>query len=105
MSGMANVEKDVKHALPRSGRALCLLLFALAWFQLSYASHQFEHVAGDLTGACVVCTQMERLDAAALHESAEAPAGAVAPAAVTGRDGIVPAVPVRRYESRAPPVT
>lgn len=105
MSGIANVEKDLRHALPKSGRPLWLLLFALAWFQVSYASHQFEHVAGDLTGACVVCTQMERLDTAAFHEPASIAAGAVAPVTVTRQDGIVLAVPVRRYESRAPPVT
>lgn len=105
MSGSANLEKDLRHALPKSGRALWLLLFALAWFQVSYASHQFEHVAGDLTGACVVCTQMERLDTAAFHEPAEIPAAANVPVAVASQDGIVLAILLRRYDSRAPPVT
>lgn len=105
MSGIVKVEKELRHALPRSGRALCLLLFALAWFQLSYASHQFEHVAGDVTGACVLCTQLERLDTAALHEPARIAAGAVAAITVVRQDGTILAVPAPRYESRAPPAT
>jgi hypothetical protein len=105
MPGIANVENDERHAMPKSGRALCLLLFALAWFQLSYASHQFEHVAGDLTGACAVCTQLERLDTAAFHEPAEVLVSAAVPVAVAVQGGEVLPVPVRRYESRAPPAT
>lgn len=103
MSGIANLEKK-RHALPKSGPALCLLLFALAWFQLAYASHQFEHVAGDVAGACVVCTQLERLDSGAFHEPGEIGFTAAAPAAAA-RDGaaVVP-VAIRRYRSRAPPV-
>lgn len=98
------MEKE-RHARPKSARALCLLLFALAWVQLSYASHQFEHVAGDLSGACVVCVQLERLDSAAFHEPAEIPLAAAVPVTVADHGGAVLPAPVRRYESRAPPAT
>lgn len=104
MSGIANMEKE-RLARPKSARALCLLLFALAWVQLSYANHQFEHVAGDLSGACVVCVQLERLDSTAFHEATEIPFTAAVPVVVAGDDGAVLPVSLRRYDSRAPPAT
>ena len=43
-------------------RAGWLALVALAWVQLSSASHQFDHAAGDLADSCHVCVQLDRLD-------------------------------------------
>ena len=44
-----------------SGRAFIVML-ALAALQASYAGHQFEHSAGDITTACSVCLQFDRPD-------------------------------------------
>lgn len=97
------------HRLPRlgpepgSGRALCLVLLALAWFQLAWASHQFEHVAGDPAGPCVVCAQLDRLDAVAAEQPAEAAGAASGPAAPFEPVLEHPRAPVRSYRTRAPP--
>lgn len=91
-------------AAPRRGRLLYVVLLGLAWLQLAYASHQFEHAAGELTDSCAVCSNFERLE----HS--------VAPAADAGH--LCQAHPVflptterslhvrceRHYSSRAPPV-
>jgi hypothetical protein len=44
-------------------RALVLLV---AWTQLSYASHQFEHALEDAGRTCAVCVQFDRADDAVL---------------------------------------
>ena len=46
-------------------------LFAFALMQVSFASHQFEHLAGDVADACLACAQYDRLDDAAIAESVE----------------------------------
>ena len=40
-----------------------LIVLGLAWSQLAYATHQFEHDAVDLGEDCTVCVQFERDDA------------------------------------------
>lgn len=47
-------------------RAL-LVLMALVAMQVSYASHQFEHIADDVSTVCPVCVQLDRLDDAVTH--------------------------------------
>ena len=105
MSRIANAEQAERRSLSKSGRILCLLFFALAWFQLSYAGHQFEHVAGDPGGNCAICTQMERLDAAVVPEPAGMPVAAALPVPAVEPIRLATPDPVRRYETRAPPVT
>ena len=55
-------------------------LLALALMQVSIASHQFEHLAGDITDVCLACAQFERLDDVVV-ESASDPLPAVSHAA------------------------
>jgi len=89
---------------PRSrGRAGVVVLLALAWFQVAFASHQFEHVTGDLFDVCTLCKHMERHDAAVAQTSAES-----LPSAPLRPQVAEPASPAsangfRNYESRAPP--
>lgn len=91
-------------AAPRRGRLLYVVLLGLAWLQLAYASHQFEHAAGDFQDSCAVCSNFERL------EHSVAPAADAAPLP-QGHPVFLPA-PVRslharferHYSSRAPPV-
>ena len=55
------------------------LLGSLAWSQLSFAAHQFNHSALEAGETCVVCVQFDRNDHAAV-DSAAAPlphAGAI----------------------------
>lgn len=77
---------------------------AVALLQITYAGHQFEHLAGDFSAACGACAQFERLDdlvpaAAAVESLPEKIADSV--------DAHVeePARPLpNRYRSRAPPI-
>lgn len=46
----------------RSRRFAVLGVLALALFQVSAATHQFEHVADDVSKVCRICLQQERLD-------------------------------------------
>lgn len=91
-------------AAPQRHRLLFVVLLALAWLQFSYASHQFEHAAGDVADSCAVCSHFERL------EHSVAPT-ADAPQFPEVRPAFLPR-PVRsadsrfetHYFSRAPPI-
>ena len=86
------------------GRTFYVILLALAWIQFSYASHQFEHGAGELADFCTVCTQLERLDHV-VPDSAVAtaiPTTANHSVEFQTRSPIVAAY--ANYLSRAPPV-
>lgn len=91
-------------AAPRRGRLLYVVLLGLAWLQLAYASHQFEHAAGELADSCAVCSNFERLE----HSVAPAIDAAQLPQA----HPVFASAPVcslhtrfeRHYSSRAPPV-
>lgn len=103
MTATQKVSAVTSKTFPRRGRVGYLVLIALAWFQLAYASHQFEHVIGDLFDACAICKQMQRHDAAVAPQPAEIPFAASLPVPVA-----IPASPhsaklLRHYESRAPP--
>lgn len=90
--------------VPRRGnRAGFVVLLALAWFQVAFAGHQFQHVTGDLLDVCALCNHMERHDAAVAQKAVE-PLPAAPPQLQIAR----PAKPAcanvfRNYESRAPP--
>ena len=90
-------------AAPR-GRLLYVVLLALAWLQLAYASHQFEHAAGVPADSCAVCSNFERLEhsvAPAVHAAGlPKPTPLFTPAAARPLDARFE----RRYFSRAPPV-
>lgn len=85
-------------------RALYVVLLALAWVQLSYASHQFEHVAGELSDVCTVCTQLDRLD----HVVPDSAVVTSVPAMANSSAGFLGRAPFAaapaNYLSRAPPL-
>ena len=67
------MRKNNKSANPGQRRlALWLALLPVAWLQLSLASHQFDHVAGDSADYCHVCVQLDRLDDAVAEQPAAA---------------------------------
>ncbi|MGI9233508.1 MAG: hypothetical protein ACR2RD_07755 [Woeseiaceae bacterium] len=75
----------------------------IALLQLTIAVHQFDHVDEFGEGACHVCVQLDRVDAAVDH-----PAEAAPPQLVEFLRSHAPVVsiarsPVRNFDSRAPP--
>ena len=99
------MRKNNKLANPRQRRlALWLALLPVAWLQVSSASHQFDHVAGDIADSCHVCVQLDRLDDAV----AEQPVAAMGPAPVDAERLTTPFSVVDRrirtgLDVRAPP--
>jgi hypothetical protein len=91
-------------SMPRSrGRAGFVVLFALAWFQVAFASHQFEHVTGDLFDVCTACKNFERHDAAVAEIPAEIEPAATPPLLISKAVSPNVARALRNYRSRAPP--
>ena len=79
-------------------------LVAIALLQISFASHQFEHIADDFSNVCRVCVQHERLDdIAAVAAAAEVRA---TPFAAPPTDFATVSLPATSstYRSRAPPL-
>jgi hypothetical protein len=82
---------------------LSLLAVLLAWTQLAFAAHQFEHSIAELDETCAVCVQLDRSGDAcppsvAIVDSAAAFQNAISPLSET--------VVVRSaspYQSRASP--
>jgi hypothetical protein len=85
-------------------RASWIALLPIALLQLTVAVHQFDHVAEYIEGACHICVQLDRVDAAVDH-----------PAEDTSKqsfDFLKPEIPealiaresVRNFDSRAPPI-
>jgi hypothetical protein len=101
MSVKSNISALARGA--RRNRASIAVLLALAWFQVAFASHQFEHVTGDLLEICTLCKHMERHDAAVAQESAEFLASAPGRLQVAEPASRASATVFRSYESRAPP--
>lgn len=62
MHSIAHHSQPTVTAAAKRHRLLCVVLIALAWLQFSYASHQFEHAAGDVADSCAVCSHFERLE-------------------------------------------
>lgn len=80
-----------------------LVLVALAWFQVAFAGHQFEHVTGDRFDACTVCKHLERHGAGLAPEPAQPEVAAAVPVPVASQVRLTAAGIPRCYDSRAPP--
>jgi hypothetical protein len=86
-------------------RATWLALVSLAWMQLAFAGHQFEH-SPVYTDSCDACVQLDRLDdvvagpPGALELLRPAGQEAILRCDTAARVAIVPA-----FNPRAPPVT
>lgn len=86
MTAMPQAAAAIPGAARKRERMGVAVLLALAWFQVAFASHQFEHVTGDLLDICTVCKHFERHESPlAGHAAKTVPAAdflpAVAPAA------------------------
>jgi hypothetical protein len=79
-------------------------LLSIAWLQLAFAVHQFDHVADYVGDTCEVCVQLDRIDDVTVDHAlpvAEMHPGAsllAPPSSKAGTYGIV-----RGFLSRAPP--
>ncbi|MEX2496033.1 MAG: hypothetical protein WD448_08095 [Woeseia sp.] len=89
-------------ATPRRRVGFAVLL-ALAWFQVAFASHQFEHVTGDLFDSCTVCKHLERQDSAAVQKAPDSAPALLFLAPMANAASHNPARLHRNYHSRAPP--
>ena len=79
------------------------VLLLLAWSQVSFATHQFDHSVADLHAPCTVCLQFERDDDVAIDTQicgVSAPAPKPRPLAVPF---LLPAEHFGHYQSRASP--
>ena len=84
-------------------RAVWLLLLALAWVQLAWTGHQFQHAAADPGSPCAVCVQLDRLDAVTADPPAEAQQVSPALPVKDENSAFVPALSRAAYSPRAPP--
>lgn len=84
-------------------RAVWFLFVALAWLQLAWAGHQFQHVAGDLGAPCTVCLQLDRLDSVPAEPPVEAKLFRPPLPAGVDNAGPIPATTEPAYSPRAPP--
>ena len=83
---------------------MMLAVLALAWLQLSTASHQFDHVADYVSETCHVCVHLDRVDDVTIDHS-QAPAVAVLPGqSPAGSDNnAIPKAVQTAFNPRAPP--
>ena len=101
---LVRFDRDNLFARRRAQAAGWLALLSLALVQLSLASHQFDHPAGDIAESCHICVQLERFeDATSDHSPHPGIADynlAAEPhyPAVTATRSVV-----RSFDSRAPP--
>jgi hypothetical protein len=103
MSTKPEVTALTSGMLRSRGRAGFVVLLALAWFQVAFASHQFEHVTGDLFDVCTACKHFERHDAPAAEIPAEIEPAATPPLLIAKAVRPNAAKALRNYHSRAPP--
>jgi len=90
-------------ASPRVSALKWLILVALAWSQLAFAAHQFDHQLGDIGDTCAVCLNFNRDDEGLVdtaHCGSMPPSGTVAPVSAAR---IVPAAGYTLYRARASP--
>jgi hypothetical protein len=79
-------------------------LLPIVLLQLTIAVHQLDHVSEYVDGACHICGQLDRLDAAVDHPAERVPQPSVdlleleAPRVLLARDA------ARIFEPRAPPI-
>ncbi len=80
-------------------------LLSVAWLQVSFAAHQFDHSADFLLeDSCHACSHLDRVDD--LVSGASSSEAAIPQADVSSVDCVTAVVrhePVRRYDSRGPP--
>ena len=101
---MQRKNNNLAPAAQRRG-AFWLALLSVAWMQVSFAAHQFDH-SGDLLfdDSCHACSHLDRVDDLVAHptSSEEATPGTdrrvAAMQAVVGHGAVI-----RRYDSRGPP--
>ena len=93
----------VTAAQPR-GRLIYFVLLSLAWLQLSYASHQFEHAASESADSCAVCSHFDRLEHAVAPDIAAPQLAQTGPLLVPRPIGSADTRFERHYFSRAPPI-
>lgn len=105
MFATAHQNQAIVTAAPRRGRLVYVVLLALAWLQLSYAGHQFEHAVDDVTESCAVCSHFDRLEHAVAPDVGAPELPGVTPAFVPRPARSADARFEGHYFSRAPPVT
>ena len=79
------------------------VLLLLAWSQVSFATHQFDHSVWDLHAPCAVCLQFERDDDVVIDQPVcikSSPGQKPRPAA---SPFLLPAEHFGHYQSRASP--
>jgi hypothetical protein len=84
-------------------RASWLAVLPIALLQLTIAIHQFDHVAGYIEGACHICVQLDRIDAAVDHSPEEAAQLSIHFLEVEAPPILIARESVRNFDSRAPP--
>jgi hypothetical protein len=84
-------------------RASLLALLPVALLQLTVAIHQFDHVAEYIEGACHVCVQLDRVDAAVDHPAEKTPQLSTGFFEVEAPPILIARGSVRNFDSRAPP--
>ena len=79
-----------------------LVLAALAWSQLAFAEHQFEHHSFESSESCNVCVQFDRDDQVSCDSQLTVQQAAnIAPPLTSTTQ--IPAVVVATYNARASP--
>ena len=78
-------------------------MLPIALLQLTIAIHQFDHVAGYIEGACHICVQLDRIDAAVDHSPEEAAQLSIHFLEVEAPPILIARESVRNFDSRAPP--
>lgn len=68
MFDLRQLQQPTRTAMLRS------LVVLLAWSQVSYAAHQFEHSLDEPAESCAVCLQLERHDDALPDTDCDSPA-------------------------------
>lgn len=80
-----------------------LILVALAWSQLAFAAHQFDHQATDIGETCVVCVKFDRDDHVLIDTGVSV---SVSPSATPDAGHSTSAAPIQacaHYAARASP--
>ena len=78
-------------------------LLPIAWLQLTFAVHQFDHVAEYVEDSCHVCVQLDRIDASTNYAAHEAPLQLISAVSAAAPSDSKRRVVVRNFDSRAPP--
>lgn len=100
---MANKNNNM---LNLTGRPIAVWvgLLSIAWLQLAFAVHQFDHVADYVGETCQVCVQLDRVDDVTVdHALPAADIHATIAVAIPSSDGLATHGIVRGFNPRAPP--